>query len=337
MNNFWLFFLGLFNFLLITACADPTSQQELCTDMMRSLDVCSKNLEANICSFFTGEGCDSEDGVCQRFTLNACTACSDTAVNYFYPNQACDAEKVFCDANNRPESSHCDLQNYEPVCGYYTEGCPLEICAIEATNACFSCMNQNILYFKPGRCDVQDQVFSCDYIDCGNDPSSGDVFKPVCGIKTDCTSTEGNSCELTFKNECTACVTQGFEFYKEGVCEEERIDCDINNRPINCTSKANSPVCAFFADNYQDLLFTTVDNSCEACFDSQVMYYIPGECPSETNQEQQQAYCLPNNRPENCPDYNETVCGYYEVCEADSCFIELQNPCAACMHPEVKY
>ena len=305
--------------------------QEFCPSV-RNLDTCTKKLNPDICSFFTGKDCDLE--TCQRFTLNACTACSDSAVNFF-TNQACDAEKIFCDTHNRPDPSQCDLKDYEPVCGYYQEDCPFQICAIEAVNPCFSCMNQQIIYYKPGRCNLQDQVFSCDYLDC--DSSLFDLYQPVCGVITDCT---GDNCQSTFVNECAACAAQNISFYKEGICQEERIDCgDATERPVNCTAKptTGSSVCAFFPDNFNELLFTTVESSCEACSDPSVMYYIPGDCANQNTNEQ--VYCLPNNRPKSCPFDNEeeTVCGYYEVCEAESCFIELQNPCLACMNSEVVY
>jgi len=140
--------------------------------------------------------------------------------------------------------------------------------------------------------------------------------EPVCGYITDCTG-DISLCSRTFDNECIACNDPTIESFTNGTCtstatetsEENLVDenlevaetgmcvslvhfVEVNGKYVSATdccglrgsfcSRASSPVCAYFIScPSEDGCFETRSNSCEACNDVNINYYVSGPCPKD--------------------------------------------------------
>jgi putative hemolysin len=91
-------------------------------------------------------------------------------------------------------------------------------------------------------------------------------YDPVCGV-------DG----ITYGNICAAesnCVEVAYE----GECEvsEEKVFCTEEQRGAEVCIMLYAPVCGY---NENDEIIETYSNSCFACANEEVIYYINGECP----------------------------------------------------------
>ena len=86
---------------------------------------------------------------------NACSACSNPAVDYFIQGE-CPAppkpvvKRAYCDAKNRPEM--CTMI-YDPVCATLSK-CPKgqKSCTQTFSSGCSACSNTNVLSYVSGEC-----------------------------------------------------------------------------------------------------------------------------------------------------------------------------------------
>ncbi|EAR99247.1 kazal-type proteinase inhibitor 1 (macronuclear) [Tetrahymena thermophila SB210] len=109
-------------------------------------------------------------------------------------------------------------------------------------------------------------------------------YEPVCGVKVDQTSLYIQSKE-TYGNKCSACATEGVEFYAVGKCEEypeNAVFChpDISSQQLGCT-REYYPVCGYFDESIKCRKApcgSNYSNKCAACINKEVNYYLNGFC-----------------------------------------------------------
>lgn len=246
---------------------------------------------------------------------------------------------MLCELNNRPNSSSCSETDYNYVCGYYTEGCPKEMCGETYKNSCQACSDSRILFYNEDDCQPGDKLMECGdeerTCDPGYYPGWLTKFEPVCGytLEKDCTT---ERCSQTFSNLCLACSAGNYSQYTEGTCEEDKIYClngDEAGASITNSTETES-VCAYFESEVIGDEFTTVASGYHACMDPSVLWYTRGVCQKP---EPGPSYCLPRTRPMNCTQEDEPVCGFYYDETGEEKQKEITNACFACNDSEIVY
>jgi hypothetical protein len=225
-----------------------------------------------------------------------------------------------------------DEEPYTPICAYYEKNCPYKICGKRVRNGCEACLDPDVIYYTSDDCKDEEAISACysGICDQKNDPAKYEAFQPVCGIRKGC---KRGDCTQTYYNECYVCKWKNYPWYYDGVCRDEREYCR-RPRPKSCSGKRTDYKCAFWKDEYGKIVFTTVKNSCEACRDPDVDYYIDGACgPMKDNAK----YCLPSKRTQSCTYTYKPVCAYYRDEYGDITYETYNNACSACKNYDVLY
>ncbi|EAR83788.1 kazal-type proteinase inhibitor 1 (macronuclear) [Tetrahymena thermophila SB210] len=108
-------------------------------------------------------------------------------------------------------------------------------------------------------------------------------YLPVCGVVQNSIG-QIEQFYKTFSNKCEACISGKIEFYALGECEEypkQAIFCHPDDSQNDTCTKEYRPVCGVFDNKTFTLnqsLSQTYSNSCLACIDENVSYYIPQSC-----------------------------------------------------------
>jgi len=250
------------------AC-DPNNRPEACT------------LEyAPVCGYINR----CQGGACTATFGNNCSACANSTVDG-YVNGACEDVRTTCDRKNRPDV--CPLI-YTATCAVAAR-CRGLHCFENTSSSCAACSIRRVAYSLPGICPGPDESALRVFCDANNRPEVCTAdYNPVCARLSNCV---GRDCWSTAGNACSACANENIVFYVPGECadfasnytlgNQTRTKCDPSNRPDVCTLEYN-PVCAHIIGCYIDDpdCSRTEGNSCTACSQEDVDFYIEGECPS---------------------------------------------------------
>ena len=212
-----------------------------------------------------------------------------------------DEETVFC------------TEEWAPVCGYLVEG---DLSTAKTfSNRCYAEQDKNVNFIVEGECPVPEeekceewsQVCTKEYVPvCG---VNGMTYGNLCVAQSYCV-------EVAYEGECNEnktqmanpasvyCIEQGgtLEIIKDEnggeigmcslpngiVCEEWSLfrgECEVSEEKVFCTEEQRkvevcimlyAPVCGY---DENDEIIKTYSNSCFACGNEEVIYYINGECP----------------------------------------------------------
>ena len=119
---------------------------------------------------------------------------------------------------------------------------------------------------------------------------------------------------------------------------DDRTYCELLDLPQVCTLEY-VPVCAHIRDCEGDSCFETAGNVCAACKDGKYDYFVQGECPGGSQNEEESVaeeesddklYCELLDLPQVCPQVWDPVCAHIRGCEGNSCYGTIGNGCIAC-------
>jgi len=136
---------------------------------------------------------------------NFCVSCRNAASSLARPGPCPYSNRIFNDPEYTPEICTAEIN---PVCGYFTEGCPQGACPRTYDAPCAALQDETVVYYTPGEC--AEQVTSCAVVllpeVCPED------VNPVCS---------GNDEPRTYDNLCIACKADASSLVKPGACREE--------------------------------------------------------------------------------------------------------------------
>lgn len=163
----------------------------------------------------------------------------------------------------------------------------------------------------------------------------GGFKDPVCAVYygTDCNDPSG-FCKKTVNSRCMTCFDNSVIGYIPGKCDDLDFTRCKDQSNVRCNPTTEDPVCAFLTEEgcESHLFPKTVINSCVACSDDGVFFYIQGECPKDPV-----SICRPEDRdPSSCPEEIIPHCTYFR--DGNKVWRKtIPSKCNACMESKAVF